>query len=113
MLSTDKEDFLDCYKKPLFHEARMGTASENSGHYKPYKYIARDIDEVVEYFKFAENKRRGFSSPYLKTNPYENHFSRFIEETEKKYAHLPESIAHARLYADIEVKYNQALASFK
>jgi hypothetical protein len=113
MLSTDKEDLRDCYKKPLLHEARMGTTSENSNFYKTYKYIPKDIDEVVEYFKFEEMRKQGFASRFLTKNPYEEAFYDYIEKLNRDYNHLPKSVAHARVLNVLADKHEKALVSKK
>jgi hypothetical protein len=117
MLVSDKEHF-DLFKKPdysktQFHGVRASVGSEDTGLYKRYVPAPRNIDYVTEYFIFEERKRRGFKSPFLTKNPYEDIFADYIDELEKKYAHLPPSVGYNRLLAELEVKHQQALASLR
>ncbi len=109
----NRDDHYDVFKKPKFHEMRAGLGSEDTGLYRKYVPTPMNLDFVVQYFKFEETKRRGFSSPYLTKNPYENDFISYVEELESKYSNLPPSIAHNRLIADLEAKHKLALASLK
>jgi len=109
----EEKDHFGLFTKPKFHEMRAGIGSENTGLYKKYVPTPMNLDFIVEYFKFEERKRLGFSSPYLTKNPYENAFADYVEELENKYRGLPNSTAHARLIADLEVKHSLALASLK
>lgn len=111
MQLSDKDHY-SLFTKPKLHEMRAGSGSENTGLYKKFVYTPRDIDGVLEYFKFAEKKRRGFNSPFLTKNPFENAFTEYVEELQDKYRKLPTSVAHARLLADLESYHKKALASF-
>ena len=115
MLSSEefKDDHYALFKKPKLTETTTSLGSENSGLYKKYVHVHRDIDFLVEYFVFEERKKRGFSSPYLTKNPYENDFLKGVEDLESKYAHLPPSVAHSRLIGDLETKHQLALAKLK
>jgi hypothetical protein len=108
-----RDDHFSLFTKPKLHEIRAGVGSENTGLYKKYVPTPRNLDFVVEYFAFEERKRRGFSSPYLTKNPYENAFADYVDELENKYSDLPSSVAHNRLIADLEAKHTLALASLK
>jgi hypothetical protein len=111
MYSSAKEEHFDLFTKPKFHEVRSASGSEDTGMYKKYKHNVVTLDYVVEYFKFEERKRRGFSSPYLTKNPYEGSFSDYVEELEKKYAELPAALSHERVISALEEKYKKAMAS--
>lgn len=112
-MHDSREEHYLLFTKPKLHEMRSSAGSENSGLYKKYIPTQRNIDFLVEYFVFEERKRCGFSSPYLTKNPYENDFLKAVEELEIKYSHLPPSIAHNRLIADLEAKHQLALAKIK
>jgi hypothetical protein len=112
-MNENRDEHYDLFRKPKFHEMRAGLGSENTGLYKKYVSIPCNLDFVVEYFKLEDLKRRGFSSPFLTKNPYESHFSAFVEDFETKNAHLPPETSHARLIAALENKHQQALASLK
>lgn len=109
----ERDDHGLLFKKPKYTETTTALGSENSGLYRKYVPLQRDLDLVIEFFKFEEKKRRGFSSPYLTKNPYENDFYAYVEELEAKYSNLPSSVAHGRLLAEIEVKHKLALTSLK
>lgn len=108
----ERDEHYSLFSKPILHEMRAGSGSENTGLYKKFVHVPRDIDGVLEYFKFAERTRRGFNSPFLTKNPFENAFAEYVEELEDKYKDLPASVAHARLIADLESYHKKALASF-
>ena len=112
-MTMNKDEHFDLFTKPKYHEVRAGVGSENSGLYKKYVPVPRNLDILVEYFVFEERKRQGFSSPFLKKNPFEDSFADFIEDFELKHKNLPKEIAHARLLSALEVKHKEALASLK
>jgi len=105
-VNSDKEHF-DLFKK----QPRV-MSSTDSGLYKRYKYTPKEIDEVVEYFKFEERKRRGFSSPYLKKNPFQNYFENYVISLEKEFKYLGETEANLRILTELEKKHKLALATF-
>jgi hypothetical protein len=113
MYSSAKEEHFDLFTKPKFHEVRSASGSEDTGMYKKYKHNVVTLDYVIEYFKFEERKRRGFSSPYLTKNPYEGEFNDFVLETEAKYSDLAPSSAHNKLLMELQEKYDKAMAALK
>ena len=110
MQLASKDEHYSLFSKPKVVE-KMG--SENSGMYKKFVPIRRDICFITEFFKYEEQKRRGFTSKYLTVNPYQNDFEEYIKLREEQDKHLPESVAHGRLLADLERFHKQALASLK
>ena len=103
----ERDDHFQVYKK---QERSM--ASIDSGLYKKYKHYPKEIDEVVEYFKHEERKRRGFSSPYLKVNPFQNYFESYVISLEEEFKHLGDTEANLRLLSSLEIKHKIALATF-
>jgi hypothetical protein len=110
---SSRDDHFSLFKKPVFHEVRLGEKSEDENRYPKFIPEQRNQDDVVEYFKFNERLRRGFSSPFLKINPFENHFALFVEKLEEKYKAMPPSESHVRILAELEGKYRIAMASFQ
>jgi len=102
----ERDDHFDCYKKP---EKSMDSYGKL---YRPYEHRSQKQDDVVEYFKYEEKKRRGFSSPYLKINPFEVCFEDYVETLKEKFKHFGETEAHIRVMTLLEAKYNAAKATF-
>jgi hypothetical protein len=93
----EKDEHFNLFEKPTTHVP------------KKYVHVERPIDYVLEYFKFEELKKNGFSNRFLTKNPYEGEFADYVEALEKKYSHLPEIESHVRVYGEIEQKYRLAL----
>jgi len=93
----------------VFEAPDRSRSSVDTQLYKRYISYERKQDDLVEYFIFEEKKKLGFSSPYLKINPFERLFKQFVEDLEDKYAHLPPSESHVRLIAHLEVKHALAI----
>ena len=106
---TSKDEHFALFSKPKL--APMG--SENSGQYKKFVPLTRDICFMTEFFVFEEMKRRGFTSKYLTVNPYENDFNQFLDSCAERDKGLPESVARSRLLAELETYHKKALASIK
>jgi len=65
------------------------------------------LDYVVEYFRFEERERRGFSSVYLHGNPFKEHYIRFVRSLAKKYSHLQEDEARSKILLELEMKHSE------
>jgi len=112
-VNRNQDEHFDLFKKAKMTQTTTSLGSENSGLYRKFVPIRRDINWLVQYFIFEEKKRRGFTSVYLPRNPYENHFYEYIKMCEERDKGLPESVAHGRLLADLERFHKQALASLE
>lgn len=98
-IHRERDDHGQVFTKPSVETMR----------YPAYRADACKTDFVVEFFKFSELKKRGFTSPYLTNNPYTHDFNSFVDGYLSRNSHLPESEMYRRLHADLEIKNQLAL----
>lgn len=99
-----KEEHFDLFVKPK-------RVDMSSPIYAKYKHVARELDYVVEYFRFEELRKKGFTSQFLTKNPYEGEFADFVTTLEEHYKHLPEYESHVRVLEALEAKHRLAVQS--
>jgi hypothetical protein len=107
-MTIDKDDHFSVFKKPI-----QSSYSENSGRYKPYKHIERELDGVIEYFKWAELKKSGNFNRFAPENPFKRDFEEFVENLLAENSHLPEEESMRILYSTLELKQKMALNSLE
>lgn len=106
----EKDDHCLLFQKP----AKDNRGSVDSKMYKRYVAIPKEVDTVVEYFKFNELvKTYGNLQRFAHKNPYKNDFDAFVEEFFVSHAELPEAETLRQLHAVLELSHKKALGSLK
>jgi hypothetical protein len=105
-----RDEHYDVFKKPM----KDNRGSIDTGMYKRYKDIPREVDPLVEYFKFNELVKTCTNlQRFAPKNPYKNDFDAFVDEFFSLHADLSETETLRQLHGVLEVSHMSALKSLK
>lgn len=111
----EREEHYDVFKKPSAgKQTADNRGSVDSGMYKRFTPVVREVDPMVEYFKFNELvKSNSNLQRFAPKNPFKNDFDRFVDDFKASHCHDSEEETLRLLWSVLELKQKNALGSLR